>query len=377
MRRWYLFGRCVTGLMIFFVVLELSARVDDALTYGASFWRTYSRDVLITRDAIGRRGRPGARYQKWRLNSLGYRGPELQPSTIRLVCFGASETFGLYEAEGQEYPRQLERELNSRAGKDVFQVVNVAVVGETIATATLRVPEVVDQIHPSYAIIYPSVATYIWLPWVGEAPVSESPRKANLPQTRQKFQLRITERIHNLLKQALPSVIQTKLRQLEIEKDIAQNHYPVMERVPEENVLRFRKDLLRLVGSLRARDVEPLLVTHATLFGKQLSESDRDMLVAWRKSGPMLREEGFLDMERRMNAAIRKVASEEHVVLIDAAEKIPPGREYFGDFVHFTSTGARIMACCLADGLQPLIEARSRLRTSVLSPSRAALDDQD
>src|SRR3989442_10283214 len=131
-----------------------------------------------------------------------------------------------------------------------------------------------------------------------------------------------------------------------------------MNRVPDENVRRFRQDLLRLIAALRARGVEPVLVTHATAFGKELSGEDHELLVAWRKFYPMLDENGFLDMEQRMNGAIRDVAAQEHVSLIDAARELPRGREYFGDFSHFTSMCAEVMATRLADGLRPLIDAR-------------------
>jgi lysophospholipase L1-like esterase len=371
MRHLLLTVRFFLGLVIFVLVLELCARVDDALSYNAPFWAPYNTEILYTRDQIGQRGRPGARYEKWQLNSLGYRGPELRPGTIRIACFGASETFGLYEAEGQEYPRQLERELNSRVGRDVFQVVNVAYAGETVPTATLRVPEIVAQIHASYAIIYPSLAAYIWLPSVREEPVRSSAPTTDASYTQVRFEWRIAKRLRNLLKQALPSIVQTKLRQREIKE--AATQYPVMDRVPEENVLRFRGDLSRLVAALRAREVEPLLVTHATAFGKQLSESDRELLVSWRKFYPMLREDGFLDMEQRMNGEIRQVANQEQIMLVDAADEIPPGRKYFVDFSHFTTAGAEVMASLLADGLQPLIDARLPHGTPVEPSSPAEL----
>jgi lysophospholipase L1-like esterase len=371
MKRFSLIVRGVFGFVIFVLVLEFCARVDDALSYGAAFWPPYNREILEMRDSIGKRGRPGARYQKWQLNSLGYRGPELRSGTTRIACFGASETFGLYEAEGQEYPRQLERQLNARFGGNMFQVVNVAYVGETVATATLRVPEIVDQIHPAYAILYPSAAAYIWLPWVREGP-APAPATSALPDTTPppvRFEWRIRERFRNLLKQALPAIVQTKLRQREI--NAAVGNYSVMDSVPQENVLRFRRDMSRLVATLRAAGVEPVLVTHATAFGKALSESDRDLLVAWRKFYPMLKEGGFLDMEKRMNDAIRDLARQEHVVLVDAASEIPPGRENFADFSHFTTPGAAIMASRLADGLQPMIDAQLRQDSSNL-PQRPA-----
>ncbi|HEV2119283.1 MAG TPA: SGNH/GDSL hydrolase family protein [Candidatus Bathyarchaeia archaeon] len=342
--------RGILCALIFVLVLELCARTDDVLSYGAPFWGPYNNEILLKTDNLGKWGKPGARYEKWQLNSLGYRGPELQPGTVRIVCFGASETFGLYEAPDEEYPRQLERELNKLAGKPEFQVVNAAFPGETLPTAILRVPEVVSQIHPSYALIYPSPATYIEI-----TPRSVSPARAPRPESLDDriLELRISERVGNLLKSALPKAVQTMLRQFQIERDTT--HVRVMQTLPEANVERFREDLGALVKSLRAHGVEPVLVTHATIFGSALTPEDRDLLIEWRKFYPILEEGGFIDMERRMNQAIRETAACEKLYLIDAANEIPPGPEYFADMVHFTTSGAEIMAADLAVGLKPVL----------------------
>jgi hypothetical protein len=103
--------------------------------------------------------------------------------------------------------------------------------------------------------------------------------------------------------------------------------------------------------------VEPVLVTHATLCEKPVSRNDQQMLTEWRRFFPLLKEEGYLDMARRMNAAIRAVATDQHVVLIDAATEIAPGSQNFGDFLHFTTAGAEVMAAKVAEGLEPVLHA--------------------
>lgn len=363
MKPLFIFLRCVSCVVIIFLVLELCARTDDALTFGAAFWGAYNDQVLYTIDKIGKWGKPGARYERWQLNSLGYRGPELSLGTIRIVCFGASETFGLYEDPNEEYPRQLERKLNAMAGSDVFQVVNAAYPGETLPTAILRVPQVVSQVHPSYALIYPALANYISIAPSSAVVGSSQPPEALSDRI---FDLRIADRIRNLLKAALPQVIQTKLRQREIARESASEQ--VMDRLPEENVVRFRKDLTDLLAALRNRNVEPVLVTHATVCGTMLSQRDHDLLTAWRKFYPMLQESGFIDMEQRMNRVIGETANRENIPLIDVENEIPHRPEYFADFVHFTTAGATVMASDLADGLKPVVFARPQTQTAL--PSR-------
>jgi lysophospholipase L1-like esterase len=358
MKRLSTLVRCCLATVIFVLVLEVCARIDDVVTYGARFSGPYNNDILFQRDKIGKWGKPGARYAKWQLNSLGYRGPELRPGTIRIICMGASETFGMYEAPDQEYPRQLERDLNSGMPTGLFQVVNVAYAGETVPTAILRVPQITAQIHPSYAFIYPDFTSYIWIPLKTEKAAAHEPSAPPATRAGTSFESRLAGRVNNLLKSALPSAVQNELRKVVISREITTRHYVVMERLPEERVELFRQDLQKLVATLRSYGVEPILVTHATFFSKPFSESDRMMLTNWRKFYPMLKEDGFIDMQSRMNEVVRQTATAEHVPLIDADKEMPPGPKYFGDMVHFTTEGAEVMASILANGMRPLLNSQ-------------------
>ncbi len=365
MRRALLIFRCILCALIAVSALEIAARIDDSLNYGAPFWGPYNDQALYVTDQAGKWGKPAARYERWQLNSLGYRGPELRSGTVRIVCFGSSETFGLYETPGYEYPRQLEQDLNKLAGEPMFQVVNAAYPGETIRTAIRHVPQVVQQTHPSYALIYPAIANYI-PPVNGTGGPASSGRFDKLGTILS--EMRVAERIRNVLKSSLPERIQTGLRKREIDRDSA--GAPVMDRLPEKYVEQFRGDLTILVHSLRDRDVEPILATHATVFGATLSPSDRDLLTAWRKFYPMLKEDGFVDMEERMNQVIRETASRENIRLIDIANDIPHRPEYFADFVHFTTDGAALMAQDLTAGLTPWIFSRRPEDSAITSTNQ-------
>src|SRR5262245_29854044 len=106
--------RVLSCSVVALCTIELCARIDDYLVYGAPMWGAYNIDRIYEFDSLGRRGKPYAQFRKWKLNSLGYRGPEPANGSVRIVVFGASETFGLYESPDHEYPRLLERELNDR-----------------------------------------------------------------------------------------------------------------------------------------------------------------------------------------------------------------------------------------------------------------------
>ena len=126
-----------------------------------------------------------------------------------------------------------------------------------------------------------------------------------------------------------------------------------IDRLPEENILRYRHDLSKLVEALRQEGITPILVTHVDAFGETLSDSDRALLTSWRKFYPLLKEEGFLDRERRANEAVRSLGSEAGVPVIDFERGVPTTPESFTDFAHFSEAGAGSVAAALADGLLP------------------------
>lgn len=333
--------------LICLLAMELCARLEDKIRYEAPFWSNYDEDGLYTYDVMGKTGKPNASYLKWKLNAAGFRGPQLRTGTCRIVTLGASETFGLYERENGEWPRQLERELNARAGTTGFEVVNAAYPGMSFHTIALRSLTTARLLHPEVVVVYPSFAPYI--------EQAHADRTASLKPPSNGPRLRLATRVDSLLKQSLPDKLQTYLRELAIRRDLG--HRVAMARLPEADVQRFRSDLEDLVGALHSQHVTVIFVTHATRFNHPLRQSERKYLVLWRKFYPDLSEEGFLDMEDRMNDTMRSVGARDGVSVVDAAREILPGDDNFQDFIHFTDQGARAMAVLIANKLLPSTDA--------------------
>ncbi len=73
--------------------MELAARLDDWFTFGAPLGGRYDSDDLRQPDADGiPRNVPGARFEKWRIDAAGFRGPEVTLAKARgqrrIVCLG-------------------------------------------------------------------------------------------------------------------------------------------------------------------------------------------------------------------------------------------------------------------------------------------------
>lgn len=337
----------MTWPLLALAVLEVCARVDDFVTYGASPWRNYNNSSLWEHGPLGQRGRPHGQYLKWTLNSGGFRSPEPDPARWHVGVTGASETFGVFESEGQEWPRQLERLLNAGGEGPHFAVDNLAWPGLLLSTTRKHLPQMLAYARPRVMVIYASPTAYLFR---DVAP--EEQKLVALPEA-EGVQLRIQGRMETVAKRVIPEAAQNvwRMRQVRV-AEAAQKE--IFDRVPERIITLYADDLRRLVDDLRAAGVEPVLVTHATMFGQRVEDNVREWLTIWRRSFPMLREDGFLDMENRANDAMRRVAAEQGVALADAAAQMPSGRQYFADFVHFTDRGSTEMARIVAVRLQCL-----------------------
>jgi hypothetical protein len=333
--------RLLAAAAVFGAVWELCARLDAAIFEGAPLVGGYGLSALMTSDRFGVTGRPYARFSRWTMNSLGFRGGELRVGRERILCIGASETFGMYEPEGLEFPRQLETELNRRARAERFEVVNAGLPGQSLSGFARRAAAVVREVQPRIAVIYPSPALYIQPP--PENYTAGPARRDPL------FQPRIVSGLSARFGEVAPEAVQTGLRRLAIWA--LTRGATVRNRVPEENVRRFRRDLARLLDLLAGERVRVVLATHCTRFGASVTARDTPTLVAWRTLYPTLEESGFLDMESRMNAVVRGEAASRGLILVDAAPWLD-GPENFVEFEHFTATGAGALARALADGMQ-------------------------
>jgi lysophospholipase L1-like esterase len=374
--------RIVLCAIVFLLTLEALTRLDDHLQFGAPFWGSYDFTRLTMRDRYGLIGRPNGRFLRWSMNGWGFRGPLPRSGTIRIVCLGASETFGIGEDNNREFPRQLEEQLNQALGGRLIEVINLAVPGTSMRETVPRLPEIMDRYHPSFVTIYPSPAPYIFFtanhPLAASAPGPPPTLWVRIKRKIQRWvparaltlsqavwrrlrypdlpQARIEGRIEDLGARALPARVLIWWRRREADASVREHQLPVVDRLPDENVEMFRSDLVAIVEFFRTRGVPVVLATHAQRFGDRVSPDEEGMLVKWRLFYPGLKEGGFLDMELRMNEAVRDVAREHGAVLADAARVVPPGPRYFADFVHFSNAGAERMAALLAEKLTPLVK---------------------
>lgn len=352
--------------VVFVAVLEVCARIDDRLTWGAPLRGHYSRRLLTVRDDLGIRGRPNGRFEKWQLNSLGFRGPEIEiekpAGVIRVVVIGASEAFGLYESPGKEFPAQMQAMLDERhPGR--YQVINAACAGMTLPRFISYFPAQIAPLKPDIVLIYPTPASYV----ATDAPTPKFDPPPGTPE-RLPEEFRIVRKAEVLLKRFVPVAVQHRLRERAIVRVVSQHDARwVWEDVPSERVGLFRQHLADLIAVIQAAGVRVILATHANRFPADRTAwtaADQVQMSAWRRFHPRASESCLLEMERAGNRVVGELAREFNLPVADVAcafdlevERlasfwrflgvdwmVPAKSAYFADFSHFTDEGARVVA---------------------------------
>jgi hypothetical protein len=365
-RRWISAGlRGFWLAVVFFIGLEWSARIQDALMWKAPLLGPYSHGHLMIWDSLGPRNRPGYRFEKWRINTAGFRGPEMphapRPDVVRVGVLGASETFGLFESEGAEYPARLGALLDSLApGR--FEVVNLAVPGMSLRAMGPYYRGVVSRIKPKLVLIYTSPSFYLdnEAPGVEQFSAQARDRAPDERSTRAMPalalpSLRFVPKAEATAKRTIPLRWQRAVKDWQVDR--ARRNHPadwVWHSVPEERMALYRDHLDELVRTIRDDGVEVILVTHTNRLRKPaefLTPEDWYHLTAILALFPRAPAQAVADVDSAANEAIRSVARKHRLGIIEVEDEIPPTAEYFADYAHFTDAGAAAMAGILASGV--------------------------
>jgi hypothetical protein len=337
------------------VAMEATCRLDDFFRYGTPIWSpVVSEEDLLIRDRDGQHARPNARFQKWVINAVGTRGEAAsavkQPGALRVVTVGASETFGLYESPGHEYPRQLEDSLrrwaasgHCTASADDIEVLNAAIFGMSLPTTDADLRRRIRRLGPDIVTIYSVPAQYLNSEPPHEARPDSTGADTILSPSRA-FSPRAEERLRLQLKQMAPHWLLTWIRQRAIRDARADSSSgPPFTEVPQDRLALYDSDLRRVVSTVHAIGAEPVLITHANW--SMTGTADATTLTAWQRFYPRSTGPVLLAFDSAGDAVTRRVAADSGVTLVDLAGLVRARRGHlFADYAHFTDAGAALAA---------------------------------
>jgi hypothetical protein len=343
--------------ILFILSAETTARLDDWLLREVPFFSApdHDRDLLIKDEAGITRGKPNGRFKKWRLNEFGFRCPEMTqapiPGRIRIIVLGASESFGLYESAGKEFPAQLNNMLK-REGR--YDIINAALPGMTVRSMISYWKAWVAQFRPDVVVIYPSPLFYL------NDGFNEKPSSAAKPLATQGQNIRslaLRSRLIARLKDMVhvPDVIQKQRDEQTIAaRTEGRSEDWYFHCIPEARLKLFASDLNELTRIIAEDGACPVLLTHAMRAMTPPRSEDVDDLRSMRVHLPRATDEVLVDFECAAVTVVRSIGIEKHLPVVDVARDMNGRRHYFADLVHFNDEGASVIAEriaeCLRDG---------------------------
>lgn len=372
--------RALRGALILLVSLlsfELATRLDQWARFGTPPWSPIAvEEDLLTRDSLGEHGKPHAQYQKWALNNLGMRGPDVsisKPANVfRVVTAGASETFGLYESPHREYPRQLEDSLRARVQRAgcrgvQVQVVNSAIFGMSLPSADHDLAVRVALLHPDVVVFYPSPVYYLADGVSRATPAAAQGDDPNTPWYAV-LRPRSLSILREQIKQNLPRWLRVWMRERDISASIANRPRTWrFNTVPADRLSMYDQDLRHLIGTIRRIGAVPIVMTHANLFMTETpahSPFVLEELTAWQLQYPRATGTVLTAFDSAAAAVTLRAAQDSLVTVVDLADivrDVPAGSgsRLFADYAHFTDAGSALVAGALAPAVmrakQPLL----------------------
>lgn len=362
------FVKIALALCGFMIAIEICARIDDKISFSAPLIPKYNSDSLRSYDKDGLPiNVPNSRFEKWQHNRYGFRGPdfeEISPvGTTRIICLGASESYGLHESPGKEWPAQLQELLPSPQ----FQIVNASRAGLGFNSYERYVEKYILPLHPDKLVLVINPLFYF-----DNLEKSLSIKKSTTrsgPQSpgRSRIQTvidncRSLPKIKTTVKAAFaanfPNVFEryqvwNLMRQLKNYEATSLKGKQTLDQVPDEYVKHLHTDLKRLVSSISQHNIDVIVCTYPSLASHENIDRYPVQLLDLRRFFARYSLVGVAAAIDAFNTTVTTVASEMKIKLVEGNKSVPKTSEFFGDGVHYTDRGALFFATAVAKQVNP------------------------
>jgi lysophospholipase L1-like esterase len=299
-------------------------------------------------------------------NSLGFRGPDPPRDFSRrltLVTIGGSTTECLFLSDGKTWTDVLARRL-ARSWPDAW-VNNAGLDGQSSYGHLILLRDFMVSLKPKVAVFLMGVNE------VEREDLTTFDQSLAPQWTRWQRPLVVLEdhselmRLgHNLLRMARTSyqgfghaeVDFAKVTRLEddsavVAATLARQDGPVR---------RYAERLKAIAELCRANGIEPVFTTQPVVYGDVVDPATGVDLGAIQVRGAINGRLQWRVLEM-YNDAMRRVAREHGVLLVDAAHEMPKDSRLYYDLMHFTNEGAERLGGIVADHLEPYLGTHTEL----------------
>jgi lysophospholipase L1-like esterase len=308
-------------------------------------------------------------------NNVGLRGDSLAmpkpDDELRVFVVGGSTTETLYLDDRQALTRILQDRLDTVVSGKRVKVYGAGKSGARSYDHVEMIAHRLVHLDPDALIVFAGIndlraamygRDFLMLPPALGAPDTEWSLMQLTRFAMTEFQL--GRRLFSLLK---PDEYRDAVEQITLRSNFRRSvemreALPVSVSPPRTDVTRYRANLISIVGIARSHGIDLIFLTQATTWNSRV-----DSTIAkwhWMTGGPdsAYREEALDEAMEAYNDAVRAVATEFDVPLLDLARVLPKSGEYFYDDVHFNPRGAETVGARLASFVSENTRLKRALR---------------
>lgn len=344
----------VTTLLICLLLLlaaETAVRIRSEIKYGGTFWgvdETYEIDP-----ATGLRiPIPNSRFGPIRINSFGFRSPEITKQKpagrLRVAFLGGSTTYcAEVSSNAMTWPALVIKAMHEHWPALDLDYINAGVPGYTIRSLLPALEKRVVQFQPDIIVIYEatndlSANSYQMAHQQGVAPRHQEETFGWLAR-------------HSLL----AYLIEKNLEVMRLQRQ-ANNPSDKIKLDMARLDAEFRQDYQNLVmASEQAAKIVVTVTFSPRLRPQQPPEQRRQAAVTSLFYMPYMTIDDVLTGFAQYNQVIREVAGKYQTLLVGDEDAIPADAQHYVDSVHFTDAGSIAMAHRVARVLiaSPMVQA--------------------
>lgn len=328
-------------LVIFCFTVELFAILESKIKY----FLKPSLSSIQVQDNLGVRGRVNGRWNNIKLNKYGFNDAndydkEKKNHTVRIICLGDSITFGTYISpyNWPNYLEQMLREKNIDA-----EVINTAIPGNNYTQLVQRFEKEYLEFKPDIVIIYKGFRHYM----------SSDEETKNREEKIWTKLLRSSSFIRKYLDKE-PTDLCKRLIEERKKKGIK----TLVEKITEQNLSRYRRDLEHLIQICRKNNITLVLSPFLTLADENNKDKYIDSIYEALYYYPSVSIDAYIKGKPMFNALTQEIANKEGLAYVDISRGIEHNKDYFSDNYHLTIKGSKQVAENYAEVLEKLIKSR-------------------
>jgi len=299
-------------------------------------------------------------------NALGFRGPDPPRDFSRrltVVTIGGSTTECLFLSDGKTWTDVLARRL--AATWPGAWVNNAGLDGQSSYGHLILLRDLIVSLRPKVAVFligvndigradlttFDQTLAPNWTGWEKAGVFVEDHSE-------------IVSLAHNLLRMARTSYRGFGHSEIDLARLPVLAHDATLAATTlaqqEEPVRRYTDRLLAIVQLCRSNGIEPVFTTQPVLYGDSVDPATGVDLATVQVQGSANGRLWWQVLER-YNDAMRRVASDRDVLLVDAAVEMPKDSRLYYDLMHFTNEGALRLGEIIANRLEPYLKSHTEL----------------